>query len=172
MMRKRWSRALRHLFYDQRAMRRAFPGDSLARIEARVAAGETRHAGEIRVAIEDSLSLGHIWSGVGPRERAVEVFAALRVWDTEANNGVLIYLLLADHAVEILADRAAARAVGEAKWGEIADALVTACRRGDFVEGTLAAIERVDALLEAAFPVGDRNPDELPNRPALIGRRF
>ena len=171
-MRERLARLLRHLFCDQRTTRRAFPRESLARIEAKVAAGEDRHAGEIRVAIEDSLSLGRVWSGMRPRERAVEIFSALRVWDTEANNGVLIYLLLADHAVEILADRAASRAIDEAQWREISDALVAACRRGEFAEGTLAAVERIDALLARVFPAGDHNPDELPNRPVLIDRRF
>lgn len=170
-MRERFARAFRHLFCDRRAVRRAFPREGLARIEARIGAGEIRHAGEIRIAIEDALSLGRIWSGVGPRERALEVFGALQVWDTEANNGVLVYLLLADHAVEIVADRAAAKAIGEAQWREVAAELAAACRRAEFVDGVLVAIQRIDALLEASFPAGDRNPDELPNRPAILSRR-
>ncbi len=124
--------------------------------------------GEIRIAIEDSLSLGSVWSAMSPRERALEVFGALRVWDTSANNGVLVYLLLADHAVEIVADRAAATAIDEARWREITEGIVAACRRGEFVDGVLVAIQRIDDLLEAAFPAGDRNPDELPNRPVIL----
>ena len=168
MMRERFARALRHLLCDQRSVGRAFPREGLARIEERIGAGEIRHAGEIRIAIEDSLSLGSVWSAMSPRERALEVFGALRVWDTSANNGVLVYLLLADHAVEIVADRAAATAIDEARWREITEGIVAACRRGEFVEGVLVAIQRIDDLLEAAFPAGDRNPDELPNRPVIL----
>jgi uncharacterized membrane protein len=171
MMRERFARALRHLLCDRRAIGRAFPREGLARIEQRIGAGEIRHAGEIRIAIEDALSLGQIWSATSPRERALEVFGALRVWDTGANNGVLVYLLLADQAVEIVADRAAALAIDEAQWREITESIVAAFRRGEFVEGVIVAIQRIDELLEAAFPAGDRNPDELPNRPAILSRR-
>ena len=170
-MRERFKRAFRHVFCDQRAVRRAFPREDLGRIEARIGAGEARHAGEIRVAIEDALSLRRVWSDVRPRERAIEVFGALGMRETEAANGVLIYLLLADRAVEIVADRAAAEAIAEAQWREIAEEIVASCRRGRFVDGLLAAIDRIDALLAQAFPAGDRNPDELSNRPAILSRR-
>lgn len=163
-------RLIRHLFCDQLALRRAFPPQALARIEGAIADGEVRHAAEIRLAIEDSLDVRRLWSGGSPRERALEVFGALRVWDTEANNGVLIYVELADHAVEIVADRAAARAIDDALWRELADGLASAYRRGAYLDGTLASLERLHGLLAAAFPALGRNPDELPNRPAVLSR--
>lgn len=164
----RWKRILDHLRHDQARLRRVFPAQALDRIEQGVVEGESRHGAELRVAIEASLPLGRILGGLGARERALEVFGSLRVWDTEGNNGVLIYLLLADRAVEIVADRAAARAIPQQAWQAVTQALVAECRAGRFVEGTLAAIERLDRLLAQAFPVGERNPDELPNRPVML----
>jgi len=166
-----FARALRHLLTDQLALRRAFPPIALERIGERIAEGEALHSAEIRLAIEDSLDIRRVWAGGTPRERALEVFASLRVWDTEANNGVLVYVDLADHAVEIVADRAAARAVDDAQWRAVADELCAAYRRGEYLDGTLAAIERMDSLLAAAFPPDERNPDELPNRPVILSRR-
>lgn len=167
---ERLARVFRHLVTDQVALRRAFPPSALERIGQRIEDGETRHAAEIRVAIEDSLDLRRVWSGKAPRERALEVFAALRVWDTELNNGVLVYVDLADHAVEIVADRAAARAIDDAGWRSIADEMCAAFRRGEYLDGTLAAIDRLDTILARAFPPGERNPDELPNRPVMLSR--
>jgi uncharacterized membrane protein len=166
----RIARVLRHLFTDQLSLRRAFPAAALERIGQRIAEGEARHSAEIRLAIEDSLDIRRVWAGSEPRGRALEVFASLRVWDTEANNGVLVYVDLADHAVEIVADRAAARAIEDAHWRAVADELCAAYRRGEYLEGTLAAIDRMDSLLAAPFPPGERNPDELPNRPAILSR--
>jgi len=170
-MANRIARLVRHLVTDQSVLRRAFPPAALDRIGQRIAEGETRHAAEIRLAIEDSLDLRRIWSEDPPRERALEVFSALRVWDTEHNNGVLVYVDLADHAVEIVADRAAARAIDEADWRAVADAMCAAFRRGEYLDGTLAAIDRLDEMLARAFPAGERNPDELPNRPAILSRK-
>lgn len=166
----RLRRVLGHLFCDQLALRRAFSADALERIERAIAEGEARHAAEIRMAIEDSLDLRRLWSDQSPRERALEVFGALRVWDTEGNNGVLIYVELADHAVEIVADRAAARAIPEERWQELAAGLAAAYRRGEYLQGTLESLARLQPLLEAAFPPGGRNPDELPNRPVVLSR--
>ncbi len=167
-MTARWKRTLDHLRHDHLRLRRLFPAQALDRIEQAVLDGERRHGAELRVAIEASLPLGRVLGGVGPHERALEVFGSLRVWDTEANNGVLIYLLLADRTVEIVADRAAARAIPQQAWQAVTQALVAECRAGRFVEGTLAAIRELGTLLAQAFPAGDRNPDELPNRPAVL----
>lgn len=161
-------RLLRHLLTDRRTLGRAFPPAALDAIEQRVSEAEQGHGAEIRVAFEDSLGLGRVLAGTTARERALEVFGALRVWDTEANNGVLLYLLLADHAVEIVADRAAVRVVADREWREIASGLAARCARGDFVAGTVDAIARIDALLAPHFPAGERNPDELANRPAVL----
>lgn len=167
-MTKSIRRLLRHLLTDRWALRRAFPPRALDAIEKRVSEAEQGHGAEIRVAFEDSLGPGRVLSGLTARERALEVFGALRVWDTEANNGVLLYVLLADHAVEIVADRAAAGVVSDRQWREIANELAARFARDDFVAGTIDAIGRIEGLLAPHFPAGERNPDELANRPAVL----
>ncbi len=167
-MRKRLPRLWRHLWLERRDLQRRFPAALLGEIEQRIAEGEARHAAEVRVAIEASLGVTEVWSRVTPRHRALEVFGSLRVWDTEGNNGVLIYLLLADQAVEIVADRAAARAIPEDEWRALTQAMTRAFRVGQYREGLLGALDRLEKRLAEAFPAADRNPDELPNRPALI----
>lgn len=164
----RLARLWAHLRHDSRTARRAFPDEVLAKIETAIAQGESRHSGELRVAIEACMPLADAWRGRTPRERALEVFAQTGVWDTEANNGVLLYVLLADHAVEIVADRAAAAAVTEAYWREICDQLTSDYRAGRFESGTIAAVERVGRLLGAAFPANGVDVDELPNRPLML----
>ena len=161
-------RVWRHLLCDRRDLERAFPKDALDRIEHRIADGERRHGAEVRVAIEASLGLRAVWTDQAPRERALEVFGRLRVWDTEANNGVLIHLLLADRSVEIVADRGVARAITETEWQAISAAMTASFRAGRFVDGVLAALDRLEPQLARAFPPHGPNPDELPNRPAVI----
>lgn len=161
-------RLVRHLLTDDSAVKRAFPRDTLDRIEQRVAETERGSGAEIRVAFEHALGPGRVIAGISARARALEVFGALRVWDTEANNGVLLYVLLADHAVEIVADRAAASVASDREWRAIADALAARYAQADFADATLEAIDRIDALLAPYFPAGDRNPDELANRPAVL----
>jgi len=150
--------------------RRAFPDAVLASIEEAIERSEREHTAELRFAVEASLPLDDVRRGRSPRERALEVFAHAGVWDTEANNGVLLYVLLADHAVEIVADRAAAAKIHDGDWREICATLSDAYRHGRFEAGTLAAIERIDRLLVAAFPreAGTRDVDELPNRPLVL----
>lgn len=164
----RFARCWKHLRNDAGDARRAFPDALLTRIEESIVASERLHSAELRVAIESSLPLGQIWWGRTPRDRALEVFAQTGVWDTADNNGVLLYVLLADHAVEIVADRAAAAAITQAYWREICDALILAYRAGDFETGTLEAIERIERLLVEAFPGRADDVDELPNRPLML----
>jgi len=163
-------RLLRHLFMPPGAWRRAFPQATLDTIEAAVRISETRHSGEIRFAIENSLAPGRVWRGVSGRERAIEVFANLHVWDTENNSGVLIYLLLADHDIEIVADRGIAARVDPAVWEQAAQTMEAAFRNGRFEQGALAGIARVSDVLAAHFPPTGRNPDELANRPVIVRR--
>jgi len=163
-------RLLRHLFTPPGAWRRAFPQATLDTIEAAVRISETRHSGEIRFAIENSLVPGHVWRGVSSRERAIEVFANLHVWDTENNSGVLIYLLLADHDIEIVADRGISARVDPAVWEQVAQTMEAAFRNGRFEQGALAGIARVSDVLAAHFPPTGRNPDELANRPVIVRR--
>lgn len=164
---KRW---LKHLFMPPRAWRRAFPQATLDAIEAAIGASEATHGGEIRFAIENSLPASLVWRGMSGRERAIEMFSNLHVWDTADNSGVLIYLLLADHDIEIVADRGIATRVDAVAWETVAQTMEAAFRQGDFERGALAGIEQVGALLASYFPPSGHNPDELANRPVILGR--
>jgi uncharacterized membrane protein len=168
-MANRWLRVLKHRRLDERDAQRALGSGALARIQARVAASEQRHSGEIRVCVEAGLPLSYLWRGASARERAVALFGKLRVWDTEHNNGVLIYLLLAEHRIEILADRGLDRHVGAARWQAIAHTMRDAFRAGRFEDGLNLAIDAVDALLVEHFALaaGQTNPNELPDAPHL-----
>ena len=161
-------RLLRHLFAP--SSRRLFPEDSLQRITDAIAAGERRHRGEVMFAVESNLPPGAVLAGVEARQRAHEVFVRLRTWDTDANNGVLIYLLLADHRIEIVADRGLTGRVSETEWAEVCR-LIEAEMRADHPEqAILAGIRAVSDHLARHFPQSDGHPDEdeLPNRPHLL----
>ncbi len=164
------ARCWAHLRHGSSAARRAFSDATLTKIEEAIQRSERDHSAELCFAVEASLPVREAWRGRSSRDRAMEVFAHTGVWDTEANNGVLLYVLLADHAVEIVADRAAAAKIHEGCWREICDALSGAYREGRFEEGTLEAIDRIDRLLAAAFPreAGAADVDELPNRPLVL----
>ena len=165
-----WSRWFRHTFSSGGGLRRAFPPDTLDRIEAEIDASERLHSGEIRVAVEGALEPSEIARGKAPRERALEVFAALGVWDTEANNGVLIYVLLADRDVEIVADRGFNGRVAAAEWRAVCDRIEREFRAGRFAGGMIAGVGEVGRIIGAHYPQrpGQRDEDELPNRPALL----
>ncbi|HRI18590.1 MAG TPA: TPM domain-containing protein [Burkholderiaceae bacterium] len=165
----RWLRILRHRWLDESDVRRALGDAALARLQARIAASETAHSGEIRLCIEAGLPLSYLWRGAPARERALAMFGKLRVWDTEHNNGVLIYLLLAEHRIEIIADRGLSRRVGAARWRATADAMAAAFREHRFEDGLALAIDAVDAALREHFALaaGERNPNELPDEPVL-----
>ena len=164
------SRWLRHGLTTPLAVRRAFPPDAMARIERAIAAAEQGHSGEIRFAVEASLPWSYLRRDAAARERALMVFAKLRVWDTENNNGVLVYVELADRSIEIVADRGIAAFVTPAQWQAISAEMREPFRAGQYEAGTVAAIDAVAALLRAHFPLADgaRNPNELTNRPALL----
>ncbi len=163
----RWRRILAHRWYDESDARRMLGADGTARLMARVAASEQQHSGEIRICIEAGLPVSYLWRNATPRERAIAVFGKLRVWDTEANNGVLIYLLLAEHAIEIVADRGLAAKVEQAEWQSIMGAMREAFRAGRFADGLEQAVAAVDALLQRHFPLapGAVNPNELDDAP-------
>lgn len=152
------------------AVRRAFPQASLARIEEAIARTEARHTGEIRFAVESALPWSYLRRDAPVRERALMIFSKLRVWDTEQNNGVLIYVELADHGIEIVADRGIARHVAREQWQAICDAMRERFRAGDFEGGASIGIERVGGLLARFFPLaaGQVGPNELPDRPTLL----
>lgn len=166
---RRIGRVLRHRWGDDTSLRRAMPPELLQRLEQRVAASERRHTGEIRIYVEAGLPNSYLWRDATPRERAISVFGKLRVWDTEENNGVLVYLLLAEHAIEVVADRGLARHVDAARWQEVVAHMREAFAAGRFEDGLTQALDEVSALLVEHFPLreGEAGVDELPNAPVL-----
>lgn len=164
-------RLLRHWWTDARDARRTIDAAALDRLETAIRDSELRHSGEIRVCVEASLTWAELQAGVDAHQRALSVFGQLGVWDTEDNNGVLIYLLLADHAIEVIADRGVARRVPATHWTEVVDSLQAELRAGAFEKGLMAAVHSVGQALEAHFPLapGARSPNELPDRPVVIG---
>lgn len=161
----RW---IRHLLLDDLAVRRDFPRPVLGAIEKAIALQEKRHRGELRFVVEGGLSLGPLLAGRSARERAVDVFSRLRVWDTEDNAGVLVYLLLADRRVEIVADRGIHARVGSAAWDAICGEMQAAFAAGRFEAGAILGIEAISDLLAAHYPPGDENPNELPDTPVVL----
>ena len=163
------TRILRHLIAPNWLARRAFPRASLQAIELAVAAAEQRHAGELRFVVETGLPLAELLRDVSTRQRAVTVFSRLGVWDTEHNNGVLIYVQLIDRRVEIVADRGISAKVAQAEWDAVCRGMEAAFRANDYGRGALAAIQRIADLLAGHFPAqaGDK-PNELSNRPELL----
>src|SRR5580765_5172368 len=164
----KFGRFFRHLATDHGSVRRAFSESALKRIEAMIGEGEKRHRGQVRFAVEPALPLARVLSGIPPRERAIEVFGLLRIWDTEENCGVLVYLLLADRDVEIVADRGIHRRVGDAPWESICRKMESAFRERRFEEGALGGIEAINALLAQHFPRTVAGPNELPDRPLVL----
>ena len=161
-------RLLRHVF--ARSAQHLFPEDSLQRIADAIAAGELRHRGEILFAVESELSPGMVLRGVQARVRAEAAFARLRAWDTEANNGVLIYLLLADHRIEIVADRGLNGLVSAEQWRGVCQLMEERMQAGEPEQAVVRGIEAVSDLLAEHFPQIDGVPDrdELPNRPLIL----
>jgi hypothetical protein len=162
-------RFFRHVLSDHWAVRHAFPRPALRAIEDAIKAQERRHDGEIRFAVESALPFTDLARGVSARERAVELFSRLRVWDTEQNAGVLVYLLLADKRVEIVADRGIHARVGEAAWEAICGAMQREFAAGRFEAGAVTGVQAISDLLATHFPPRGENPDELPNRPVVLG---
>ncbi|HXD39023.1 MAG TPA: TPM domain-containing protein [Ramlibacter sp.] len=168
-----WGRTLRrmlkHRWLDVSDTRKAIPPDVAARLARSVAASEQRHSGEVRIYVEASLPMSYLWRDAAPRERAIAMFGKLRVWDTEHNNGVLIYLLLAERAIEIVADRGLSSKVAAQDWQAMVDRMSSAFRAGRFEDGLTRAVDEVSALLAVHFPLGsdEANPNELPDEPML-----
>jgi len=161
-------RILRHLFTDHWSVRRAFPRDALRAIEMAIGEAERQHAGELRFAVEASLPLSALLKGTSARARSLEVFGRLRVWDTEGNCGVLIYLLLADRHIEIVADRGIHDRVGAAAWEAICGEMQREFARGRFERGVVIGVRAVGDLLAAHFPARPDKPNELPDRPVVL----
>lgn len=163
-------RTLRHWMTSPRSVRRAFSEDALQRIRAVIAEGESAHSGEIRFAVEAALPLSYLRRDAPARERAAMMFSKLGVWDTEQNNGVLIYVEMADHQIEIIADRGIGRFVAPESWSAIAMAMRDRFRSGEFEAGAIEGIRAVATLLVQHFPLaeGELNPNELPDQPVVL----
>jgi uncharacterized membrane protein len=161
-------RLLRHLLTPLWLLRLRYPAAVLSQIQQRIAEFERSHAGELRFAVEHALEPGDLLQGLTARERALEVFSLLRVWDTEHNNGVLIYVLHAEHAVEIVTDRGLARCVPQADWDALCRRVESEFRAGRHAAGALAAVEGAAQLLAQHFPSVGAGRNELPDQPLLL----
>jgi uncharacterized membrane protein len=161
-------RIMRHLSIGRAAVRRVFPLRTLDAIERAIRETEARHAGQIRFAVEAALELAPLLTGQTGQQRAIEVFSKLRVWDTEHNNGVLIYLLLADRDVEIVADRGIHVKLGKEVWESICREMEAAFREGHFEAGVLAGIHAVGEHLSRHFPARSGKANEMPDRPVVL----
>ncbi|WP_291856046.1 TPM domain-containing protein [Bradyrhizobium sp.] len=161
-------RIARHLLQDNWRRRRRFPPDVLAKIERAIKAGEATHSGQLRFVVEGALDGAPLFRDQPARERALDVFSQLRIWDTAENNGVLIYLLLADRDVEIVADRGIDARVGAAGWENICRSMEAEFRAGDFERGVINGVEAVSRELAAHFPRRGGGPNELPDAPVVM----
>lgn len=159
------TRALRHLWFPRRAVDRAFPSSTLDAIETAIRDAERGHRGEIRFAIEGAIDWPDLLRGLTARTRAIQLFSDLHVWDTEHNNGVLIFVLLGDHDVEIVADRGIHRRVQQSEWEMICREMERLFAAGRFEEGALTGIRLTAALLARHFPPDGEKANELPDRP-------
>ena len=158
----------RHLLHHRWRERRIFTPKVLARIEQAIKAGEATHSGQIRFVVEGALDGAPLFRNQPARERALDVFSRLRIWDTAHNNGVLIYLLLADRDVEIIADRGIDAHVGAAAWETICRGMEKEFRAGLFEHGVIKGIQEVSRLMAQHFPAKPGGSNELPDTPVMI----
>lgn len=161
-------RIIRHLMSARWQVARRLPKRSMSNIASAIHQSESRHFGELRFAVEAGLDWPHLLAGISSRERALEVFSQLRVWDTEHNSGVLIYLLLAERKVEIVADRGIHVRVGNQQWQTICHAMEQKFRAGDFENGVLEGVAAISALLQQHFPAQAGKTNELPDYPVTL----
>ena len=166
----RLTRLLKHRLWDEADARRALPAAALDRLQAQVVASEAAHSGEIRICVEAGLPLSYLWRNAPVRQRAIAMFGKLRVWDTENNNGVLIYLLLAEHRIEVVADRGLNARVAPVTWTAMVAQLGVALGSGAFEDGLSAAIQAADDMLVTHFPLahGVKRLNELPDAVILL----
>ena len=160
-------RCVRHLFHLPGRSKRCFPPPAMELISRAIAASEETHSGELRFVIEGALDPLQVLRGIESRQRALEVFSELKIWDTEHNNGALIYVLLADRKVEIIADRGISSKVPDSEWREICNLMLAEFSRGNFEQGALRGIDLISRKIAQFYPPRDRDTNELPNSPIL-----
>ena len=161
-------RLLKHLFLPDWVARHTLSGKALKEIEKAIKASERQHEGELRFVVEATIPPAYLFRKRSSRRRAEDLFSALKVWDTERNTGVLIYVQLVSRHIDIVADRGIAAKVGQEEWSAVCRAMEQAFRADRFLEGSLEAIERVTALLAKHFPASGSRPNELPDRPVVL----
>ena len=161
-------RITKHLLLSHWQVNRAFPRKTLSAIEQAIKASETAHVGEIRFVVEGALDGMPLFKGQSARQRAIDVFAQLRIWDTEHNNGVLIYLLLADRDVEIVADRGIHAKVGTQEWENICRMMESHFSRANYEGGVVSGIQAVTQHLIRYFPDSGAGQNELPDKPVVL----
>ncbi len=161
-------RIVKHLLVTDGQLNRAFTRGILGKIEAAIKASETDHVGEIRFAVEAALDGAPLFKGQSARNRAIDLFSQLRVWDTQHNTGVLIYLLLADRAVEIVADRGIHAKVDTQEWSKVCRQMETAFRQSNYEAGVVTGVQAVTQHLVKHFPADGHNANELPDKPVVL----
>ena len=165
---KKFTRFIKHLFAARWQVNQRFSRRSMQSIAAAIRDSEKLHMGELRFVVEAGLEWQDLFSGINSRERALQVFSQLRIWDTEHNSGVLIYLLLADHKVEIVADRGINARVSQAEWISICRDMENRFRFGEFERGVLLGIAAITRLMLQHFPAQPHNPNDLPDHPVVL----
>ena len=158
----------RHLLSNRGRVRRAFPRAALDAIERAIKSGESMHTGQVRFVVEGALDGRPLFQDQPPRARAIDLFSRLRIWDTEHNNGVLIYLLLADRRVEIVADRGINAKVADTDWQRICRAMEAQFKAGHFEAGVLKGVTAVTVLLAQHYPPSGPHENELPDKPVVL----
>ena len=158
----------KHLVEHRWRVRRIFSPEVLALIEQAIKAGETAHSGQVRFVVEGALDGATLFRDQSPRDRALDIFSQLRIWDTAHNNGVLIYLLLADRDVEIVADRGIDAKVGAAAWETICRSMQADFKADNFAGGVIKGIQAVSQQLATHFPRRGAGPNELPDAPVVL----
>jgi uncharacterized membrane protein len=161
-------RFFRHVWMNPIKAARCFPPATLDTIQKAIEASETRHRGEVCFVVEAELASAQLWAGMSSRDRAREVFALRGVWNTEENNGVLLYVLLADRRVEIVADRGVDRVAGSGEWERVCRMMEGHFREGRYAQGAVAGVEAVSGLLEKHFPADGTARNEIADRPVAI----
>lgn len=164
----RFKQFLRHLTTTTGTGRRLFPEATLQAIEQVIEEGERRHRAEVHMVIEPALPLGQVWDGAAMRDRARELFSDYRVWDTEENCGVLVYVNIAEHQVEIVADRGIGRLVSQDEWQRVCDFMTRGFAQGAYHDGVLQALRELNALLEKYVGATESGTNQLSNRPVIL----
>lgn len=165
---KKLIRIFKHLMSARWQIRRRLPSRSMHTIKAAIRDSEKLHMGELRFAVEAGLDWPELFAGITSHERALEVFSHLRVWDTEHNSGVLIYLLLADRKIEIVADRGIYSRVEKVAWINICKDMERRLRNAEYEQGVLLGIAAITQLLQQNFPAQTHNPNDLSDSPDVL----